>query len=201
MRVLFLGAHCDDIELGCGGLINQRYKHWDISCLTFSQSVVSACTPLREHSVDALTSLGLNQSQLMYRKLSPSTFPRHIDYIWFELQCLKPELVFTQEPDDHKDHTTLFDATMRAFQLGTSIVTYRATSRSCPSFAANLYAPLTDAELTRKVQAIEKYREVYSHKPYLRPEAVKAQAVVDGLVIGCDAAEAFRIVRASTNIF
>lgn len=200
MRVLFLGAHCDDIELGCGGLINQRHKSWDITCMTFSQIVVNELIPLREYSIAALSALGVDPTQLVYRQLLPSSFPHYADFIWKELQWIKPDLVFTQEPDDHQDHTTLFNTTMRAFPPGTSIVTYRATSRSCPAFPANLYAPLSQAELANKVQAIEKYQPVYSHKPYLRPEAIKAQAVVDGLVIGCDAAEAFHIVRASTNI-
>lgn len=201
MRVLFLGAHCDDIELGCGGLINQRHASWEISCLTFSRIVVNSSISLREYSLTALSGLGVDRDRLEYRGIAPSSFQSHADEIWAALRERQPDLVFTQEPDDHQDHTTLFDTTMRAFQPGTSIVTYRATARSCPAFAANLYAPLSQEQLAAKVRAIETYQPVYSHKPYLRPEAIKAQAVVDGLVIGCEAAEAFRVVRASTRIF
>lgn len=200
MRVLFLGAHCDDIELGCGGLINQRFRSWDIACLTLSRIVVNTNVSLREYSIAALSSLGVSAEQIEYRGYPPSSLPKHVDDIWRDLQAFSPDVVFTQEPDDHQDHTALYETTLRAFSPGTSIVTYRATSRSCPVFAANLYASLTPEELAAKVRAIKQYQPVYSHKPYLRPEAIKAQAVVDGLVIGCEAAEAFRVVRASTNI-
>lgn len=200
MRVLFLGAHCDDIELGCGGLIRQRCRNWDIHCLTFSSTVVNSRFQLRDYSRAALSSLGVRPRQIAHHCLPPSRFPAFIDKIWSSLSTLRADVVFTQEPDDHQDHVTLFDTTMRAFSPGTSIVTYRATSRSRPTFAANLYAPLVPKELAAKVRAVEKYHPIYSHKPYLRPEAITAQAVVDGLVIGCEAAEAFRVVRASTRI-
>lgn len=201
MRVLFLGAHCDDIELGCGGLINQRFRSWDIACLTLSRLVVNSSISLQEYSIAALSTLGVSPDQIEHRNYHPSNMPTHVDDIWADLRAFTPDVVFTQEPDDHQDHTVLYETTLRAFNPGTSVITYRATSRSCPVFNANLYAPLTPEELAAKVVAIEKYQPVYSHKPYLRPEAIKAQAVVDGLAIGCEAAEAFRVVRASTRIF
>ena len=37
-KVLFLGAHPDDIELGCGALLHHMVKQTDILCVTLSDN-------------------------------------------------------------------------------------------------------------------------------------------------------------------
>jgi N-acetylglucosamine malate deacetylase 1 len=37
-RVLFLGAHPDDIELGCGALLHQIAQKTDVLCVTLSDN-------------------------------------------------------------------------------------------------------------------------------------------------------------------
>jgi LmbE family N-acetylglucosaminyl deacetylase len=37
-RVLFLGAHPDDIELGCGALLHRIGKRTDVLCVTLSDN-------------------------------------------------------------------------------------------------------------------------------------------------------------------
>ena len=37
-RVLFLGAHPDDIELGCGALLHHIARHTDVLCVTLSDN-------------------------------------------------------------------------------------------------------------------------------------------------------------------
>jgi LmbE family N-acetylglucosaminyl deacetylase len=37
-KVLFLGAHPDDIELGCGALLHHIVKQTDVLCVTLSDN-------------------------------------------------------------------------------------------------------------------------------------------------------------------
>ncbi len=197
MHVLFLGCHCDDIELGCGALISQKAPEWDISCITLSTHVAGIETNLRGMSERALYNvLGVRPSSIWHHSLRATDMASRAQQIWEILNKFdQPDLVFTQEPDEHQDHVTLYEVSRRAFKLGTSLITYRATGRSCPKFSPNLFIETSQEHLRNKQAAIAEYRSVYADKGYMSAASIEAQAVVDGLPIGVPYAEAFRIEK------
>ncbi len=200
MRVLFVGCHCDDIELGCGGTIHKYAGEWDIGCVTLSQHIIRTNIPLLGMSANALAGLGVKEDNLQYHDFPPTNMAAYRQEIWDVLHQFHPDLVFTHEPDTHQDHVVAFEATVRAFPLGTGIITYRASTHSCPVFNANLYVEITEANVQAKQAAVRRYDPVYKNKHYMTNAAVGSQAVVDGLPIGAALAEAFRVHRMTTRV-
>lgn len=212
-KVLFVGAHCDDIELGCGGLIAKlalaKRRTKDFAAKLVGFAVLSRTTLAGDMMVNicdqALWTLHKQASSAdrpptHFYDMLPSQF--HTDtqavyrYVKSSLDRLKPTIVFTHEPDMHQDHAAVFEATVRAAERSTTIITYRSSSVSCPHFQPNMYAPLTDVHVSTKLRAIQLYRdEFYGTRPYIQEDHVRAQMLVDGTSCGAAYAEAFRMYR------
>ncbi len=76
-RVLFLGAHPDDIELGCGALIHHIAPMSDVLCVTLSDNQKN---PLLKNVVEehykAMAAVGSNKRQSCLRTIHDAHFPR-----------------------------------------------------------------------------------------------------------------------------
>ena len=120
-RVLCLGAHCDDIEIGCGGTILRLIKegpdcqiYWKV----FSSNAV--------RKKEALRSAGffLNQAnlgQVVISTYRDSYFPVQYKSIKKEFEKLKdkfaPDLILTHYRHDlHQDHKMISELTWNTFR-------------------------------------------------------------------------------------
>ena len=74
--LLFLGAHPDDIELGCGAFISDMVGKADIHCLTFSdnQKNPDLLHLVSEH-YDSMRQLGLTDHQIELGQFETRRFP------------------------------------------------------------------------------------------------------------------------------
>jgi len=120
-RVLCLGAHSDDIEIGCGGtlmsLMQQRADlefHW----VVFSANAVRK----KEAQTSAKAFLkGARKWHLQVEDFRESFFPDQWAAIKRLFQTLAtdfaPDLIFTHYGDDaHQDHRVLHELTWNAFR-------------------------------------------------------------------------------------
>src|SRR5215831_1535217 len=120
-NVLCLGAHCDDIEIGCGGTIlrmlqeNRKLNfHW----------VVFSSTPQRKREALAAASVFLGpsaRSTVVIGNFRDSHFPYEGKAIkkYFESMKVRfqPDLIFTHYRKDlHQDHRVISDLTWNAFR-------------------------------------------------------------------------------------
>ena len=74
--LLFLGAHPEDIELGCGAFISDMIGKADIHCLTFSdnQKNPDLLHLVGEH-YDSMHQLGLTDNQIELGQFETRRFP------------------------------------------------------------------------------------------------------------------------------
>lgn len=132
--ILAIGAHFDDVEMGCGGTLLQHYNDGDkiISAITSSDDPYAG-NPKERHieqkNCDKITGF-----ETIIFKNSDS-----ISKIIGKLDSIKPDIIFSMyEKDTHQDHR-------RAFQIGASvgrkknITTYTYDSGSAYEFYPNIF--------------------------------------------------------------
>ena len=121
LRVLCLGAHSDDIEIGCGGtilrLLAQR-RNVEVKWVVF------AASPERRLEAERSAEMFLREAvkkEIVVRDFKESFFP----YIGSEIkECfedikrtISPDLVFTHFRDDlHQDHRLISELTWNTFR-------------------------------------------------------------------------------------
>ena len=194
MRVLFLGCHCDDIELGCGATIHKK-KTWNTTCVVLSSTGLKNSYPdLSTHCRAAMLDIGVKD--VRFFDFPPSFFPYHRQEIWETLNKIndeiKPDIVFTQEEDDHQDHTVLAQETRRNFRYS-SVIRY-TVMRSCMGFMPNLFVTLSNADMEAKIKALGHY-SMYKNKNFFRPENVEAQLRASGVYLDEEFVEAFQVEK------
>ena len=96
MKVLFLGSHCDDIELGCGGTIFKHRNDWQITCAVFMTEGSHINYPnLSRHSKDALNILEVKD--VRHFNFPVNKHWNHRQKIWEELHALDIEYPYKKE--------------------------------------------------------------------------------------------------------
>ncbi len=119
-RILCLGAHCDDIEIGSGGTVLrllQEYRNVTVDWIVFSGS------PKRAHEARNSASGFLKKAKhknIAIKQFRDGFFPYHGGRIkeYFEtLKSLSPDLIFTHYREDlHQDHRLLCELTWNTFR-------------------------------------------------------------------------------------
>lgn len=119
-KVLCLGAHCDDIEIGCGGTILRLIR--DNPKVEFRWIVFSS-TPARKREAlaAARTFLGRSSSRVVIRSFRDRFFPYEGKAIKESVagiaRSFEPDLIFTHYRDDlHQDHRLISELTWNAFR-------------------------------------------------------------------------------------
>ena len=157
-RLLLLGAHSDDIEIGCGGTVlslTQRNPKLEIGWVIFSAD--------RTRAREALTSAQLflkdaSRSKIEVKNFRTSFFPVQEESIknFFETlkRSFKPDIVFTHYREDrHQDHRVLSDLTWNTFR-DHLILEYEIPKYDGDLGIPNLFVPLDDSVCREKVQNV-----------------------------------------------
>lgn len=122
LNILCLGAHCDDIEIGCGGailrFIEERPQMVNVHWVVFSS------TPEREVEARMCAQAflaGAAAVKVEVHSYRDGFFPQRWAEIKEEFERLKrefdPAIVFTHTRDDfHQDHRVVCDLTWNTFR-------------------------------------------------------------------------------------
>jgi len=158
LRVLCLGAHCDDIEIGCGGAVLRLVETFPgVACdwIVFSSNGERR----QEASRSAAAFLeGIPESDRMIavESFRESYFPwvgaEIKDYFQERLAARPgPDLIFTHCRDDrHQDHRIISDLTWNAFR-DHMILEYEIPKYDGDLTTPNLYVALGETTVERKV--------------------------------------------------
>lgn len=206
MNVLAIGAHFDDVELGCGGVLAKRARQGDrvyVYIATVSgfanhyQKTVRSSKIAREEAERAMKILGVREMICGRFKTLEVEF---VDELNVELLRIveekKIELVFSHWPGDiHHDHKSVGKASIHSCRHVPRQLLYRSNwYHSTDDFRGNFYADITDTwEL--KQRAIEAHRSELQRTgrkwiSFFRNEAENA-----GQRIGVKYAEVFEVLK------
>jgi LmbE family N-acetylglucosaminyl deacetylase len=157
-QVLCLGAHSDDIEIGCGGTILRwlaEGKSLAVTWVIFSADAVRR----REAEMGAqLLLAGAESMKVICHEHRDSFFPdlgKDIKEHFLSLQqTYDPDLVFTHYRQDlHQDHRVVSNLTWNVFR-NHLILEYEIPKYDGDLGSPNLFVPLDPAICRRKIQLI-----------------------------------------------
>lgn len=192
--ILAIGAHPDDIELGCGGSIAKfAAAGVHVRALVLTRGEVG-----NRHHLDRVDETRKALALLGVRDVHVDEFPdtrlhehlagliEHIEKHALELQ---PNRVYTMfERDRHQDHRTVHEASIVACRSARQILCYETPS-SWTNFQPQVFECINDF-LDLKVAALKLHKS-QQDRLYTQPEAMRVNAQFRGQQIGAAAAEAF----------
>jgi LmbE family N-acetylglucosaminyl deacetylase len=118
-KILCLGAHSDDIELGCGGAIlrlAQQYPNCLFHWVVFSALGVRAAEAQRGATLFA----GRNVQETLLKEFQDGFMPfmgSEVKALFEQLKSFSPDLVFTHHRNDaHQDHRLISELTWNTFR-------------------------------------------------------------------------------------
>ena len=173
LKVLCLGAHSDDIEIGCGGTIlrlGERYPgcefHW----------VVFSAIGVREAEARRAAALFVNSSRLVGPILK--TFPdgfmpfvgAEVKAVFEQLKIASPDLIFTHNRRDaHQDHRLISELTWNTFRDHV-IFEYEIPKYDGDLGQPNVFVPLDPEVCQNKVGYIMDAFQSQHSKRWFQPD-------------------------------
>jgi len=159
LKILCLGAHSDDIEIGCGGTILKflsEYPNAETGWIVFGGDDTG-------RAAEAANSAGLflekaGQKVIEIKKFRDGFFPYIGDTIKEYFETLKrkhePDLIFTHYRHDlHQDHRLISELTYNTFR-NHLILEYEIIKFDGDIGNPNVYIPLDGAICNRKMDII-----------------------------------------------
>jgi len=156
LQVLCLGAHSDDIEIGCGGAILtllERHHNVAVRWVVFSSNEERA-NEARESAGAFLARAG--QKEVVIKGYRDGFFPFLGAQIKDDFESLKrdynPDLVFTHYRDDrHQDHRMISDLTWNTFR-NHFVLEYEIPKYDGDLGQPNFFVPLEESICSRKIR-------------------------------------------------
>lgn len=177
LEVLCLGAHSDDIEIGCGGTILQLLGRIKVRI----RWVVFAARGDRADEAKASASAFLESAEsadVHIHRFPDGLFPSARAEIKLTFEKLKeetaPDLIFTHEEADlHQDHNLLGTLTRETFR-DHAILGYEVPKFDGGLGSPNLFVPLEPSIRDRKVELILHHFATQRGKQWFDAEALNA---------------------------
>jgi LmbE family N-acetylglucosaminyl deacetylase len=194
-RVLCLGAHSDDIEIGCGGTILKLIEHnpkLEFFWVVFSGDADRA----KEARASAERFLdGAAAAKILTLEFQDTLFPTQFAALKDAFAGIRngfaPDLIFTQYRDDrHQDHRTLSDLTWNAFR-DHAILEYEIPKFDGDLGQPNVFVDLPEETVRRKIELLMDCFGTQRGKHWFSPDTFEGLLRLRGLESATRFAEGF----------
>jgi LmbE family N-acetylglucosaminyl deacetylase len=184
-RILALGAHPDDIEIGCGGTILRLLEERRGLEVLWA---VFAATPERAGEARASAAAflkGANATSVIVRDYRDGFLPYSGAAVKDEFEALKrefsPDVVFTHYRDDrHQDHRLVSELTWNTWR-DHLILEYEIPKYDGDFGSPNLFAGLPASQLERKISLILEHFVSQAGKAWFTADLFRAVARIRGM--------------------
>ena len=191
LKLLCLGAHADDIEIGCGGTILRlaaEVPELAVRWVVFSGDGVRAAEA-RNSAASFLQDVKDNRIDIL--QFRDGYFPFDGAKIKDIFEALKrdfePSLILTHwQGDAHQDHRLVAELTHNTFRTHL-VLEYEIPKYDADLGNPNFFVPLTRDEAQRKIEKIRAHFPSQHGRGWFTDETFLAMARIRG--IGCKAAE------------
>jgi LmbE family N-acetylglucosaminyl deacetylase len=171
LRLLCLGAHSDDIEIGCGGTILEWLTNYDLD-ITW---VVLCASGLRlDEARDSVMSLsrGADPFDVVVRDFRDGYLPAHFEELKNFFEELKsrtnPDIILTHCLEDrHQDHRLIAELTWQTFR-DHFIVEYEIPKYEGDLAQPNLYVKLSEKAALKKIEHLKNHFATQQSKNWYR---------------------------------
>lgn len=193
-RVLALGAHPDDLELGCGATLAKLMNAGaQVRAVIFSRGRVGAASGFDRaaETRTALASLGVHDVHVhdfpdtrLHERLNDL-----IETIEVHVREVEPDRVYTMFKDDrHQDHRAVYQASAVACRRAPQLLAYETPS-SYPNFVPTVFERVDDY-MELKVEAL-KLHASQAERQYMNEDMVRSAAHFRGVQVELGRAEGF----------
>ena len=155
LRLLAIGAHSDDIEIGCGGTILKLIEEESVAEVSWVV-LTGERTRAKEAALSADALLGdVPGKRVILKNFRDGYFPydgAEIKEFFEELKAeLSPDLILTHQRSDlHQDHRVTCELTWNTFR-DHLILEYEIPKYDGDMGRPNLFVPLDDSLCRRKI--------------------------------------------------
>jgi LmbE family N-acetylglucosaminyl deacetylase len=184
-RILCLGAHSDDIEIGAGGTLLKLIAQ--VPDLEIQWVVFSAPGPRADEARRSAEEFlaGVARKQVIIGSFRESYFPSEWVSIkdWFEgvKEKFDPDIVFTHYREDrHQDHRVLSDLAWNTFR-NHLILEYEILKYDGDLGRPNVFVPLSEELSGSKIKLLLKHFETQSTKHWFTGDTFDAMLRIRGI--------------------
>lgn len=192
LRILCLGCHSDDIEIGCGGTILRLAGQYPSSVFHW---VVFNAEGERQDEAKRAASLFVEPARLRGPLLK--SFPDgympfvgpEIKAVFEDLKAVAPDLILTHSRKDaHQDHRLIAEMTWNTFR-DHLILEYEIPKYDGDMGQPNLFVPLQPADFQKKVSYLIEAFQSQRSKRWFQQETFLALMRLRGME--CNAASGY----------
>jgi LmbE family N-acetylglucosaminyl deacetylase len=196
VRVLAIGAHPDDVEIGCGGALAKHHADYDVlHILTLSRGAAGGDTNVRlveAHNAAAMVGAQLKIGNLPDTSISGGA--ETISLIEAAIRELQATHVYTHSAEDtHQDHRAIHAASLVAARGVPNVYCYQSPS-STVEFRPHRFVDITHY-IDEKIGLIGAYKSQVDRMESIQPDVILSTARYWGRFAGYVLAEPLRIVR------
>jgi len=205
MKILAIGTHFDDVELGCGGtLLKHRDKGDEIYIIVVTHSGYKSPNKRFNRKPELAKEEGEKSAAFLRAKLiccakEPLVLiPTEKLVLDIEkiVNSINPKRVYTHQPNDsHADHAAVGYISLRACRKCDEVILYRSNwyiMDSAPD--DNYYVDISD-HIDQKVQLLRLFESEMKNSDYAWIDFVKKQNSAAGAKVGVDYAETFHTIK------
>jgi LmbE family N-acetylglucosaminyl deacetylase len=199
LRILCLGAHCDDIDIGCGGALLALLARHEAVHVTW---VAFASTPERESELRASARRFLHRAadqRVIAWTFRDGFFPAQFAEIKDAFESLKsepnPDLIFTHHGEDlHQDHRMISDLTWNTFRSHL-VLEYEVPKYDGGLTTPSAFVALDPDVVDLKVRILTECYKSQSQKRWFTADTFRAMMRLRGIESGADSgwAEGFHV--------
>jgi LmbE family N-acetylglucosaminyl deacetylase len=201
MNILAIGAHPDDVELGCGGLLLKAAKNGhNVFVYTLTKGAASGDPYERTRELKySADFIGVKISWIDdFEDTKLSLDNELINHIEFIINKSKADIVYTHSlSDTHHDHRAVAAATIEAGRLVNNILSYENSVTK--DFKPQVYYDITDV-IEDKIELINLFI-TQKDKMFLQSNAIKGlaqyRALQSRMNTSITSVEAFEVIKLS----
>jgi len=192
LRILAMGAHADDIEIGCGGTVLELCARWPQTRLVWVTLSSEADRAAETRAAAAHLLAGTHDPVVRVETFRGSYLPHEGAALkdFFEtLKTYAPDVIFTHYRNDlHQDHRMVNELTWNTFR-NHLIFEYEIPKFDGDLGVPNVFVPLTRAQLQRKTDILLECFPSQRSRSWFTRETFEALARLRG--IECNAPEGY----------